>query len=181
MDPNHGPARLDMPRMDDYNLRREIENHPQDLGSELSYLVPMTAYASMDADTRKHLLDWIATMIAPANEVYCANSYSIKHDAEAAIGCYITNDEFKGAMVASGHAPTHDTLRDVNCPDVLFRDALLSTTILLQEAVDILDKHAAFGGMLEDLHERAIARQEDRRTPLSTLIEMARVNELQPD
>jgi transcriptional regulator with XRE-family HTH domain len=40
------------------------------------------------------------------------SSYAIKHDAEEAIGVYIRNDEFKGAMLACGYEPTRDT--DVN-------------------------------------------------------------------
>ena len=70
------------------------------------------AYAALDSQTQSKLLDWIAAVIAPATRVYPLTSYAIKHDAEEAIGVYIRNDEFKGAMLACGYEPTRDT--DVN-------------------------------------------------------------------
>jgi transcriptional regulator with XRE-family HTH domain len=70
------------------------------------------AYAALDPQTQSKLLDWIAAVIAPATRVYPLTSYAIKHDAEEAIGVYIRNDEFKGAMLACGYEPTRDT--DVN-------------------------------------------------------------------
>jgi hypothetical protein len=61
------------------------------------------AYAALPVETRDKLVEWIKTTIAPAKKVYDLNSYSIKHDAEAAIGIYISNDQFKGAMPAATH------------------------------------------------------------------------------
>lgn len=127
MQPHSSPDRPCMPGMDASNLRREIqsyaESHPQDTGlrdavrhygTEWPYLTPMAAYATLEPDTRERLLEWIATMLAPAAYVYRPNSYSIKHDAEHAIASYITNDQFNGAMLVSGYAPTPDTRASIN-------------------------------------------------------------------
>jgi transcriptional regulator with XRE-family HTH domain len=72
------------------------------------------AYAALDSQTQSKLLDWIAAVIAPATRVYPLTSYAIKHYAEEAIGVYIRNDEFKGAMLACGYEPTTDSGSDVN-------------------------------------------------------------------
>jgi hypothetical protein len=72
------------------------------------------AYAALPAETRYKLVEWIKTTIAPAKKVYDLNSYSIKHDAEDAIGIYISNDQFKGAMLACGHPPIPRSVHEIN-------------------------------------------------------------------
>ena len=47
-------------------------------------------------------------------------------------------------------------------PDMFVRDLGSRAAILFQESVNILDKDLYFQSMLENFHERAIAREEDR-------------------
>jgi transcriptional regulator with XRE-family HTH domain len=72
------------------------------------------AYNSLPGETKDKVCEWITTTIAPATSIYDRNSYSIKHDAEQAIGVYIRNEEFKGAMLACGHPPTARSANDLN-------------------------------------------------------------------
>jgi hypothetical protein len=51
------------------------------------------------------LLAWIAYAMKPASTFGRHDSYTIKHAAEEALGFYVTNGEFKGAMLAAGHEP----------------------------------------------------------------------------
>ena len=69
--------------------------HSTDLLPSGPFATAQAAYAALPAETRDKLVEWIKTTIAPAKKVYGLNSYSIKHDAEDAIGSYIGNDHFK--------------------------------------------------------------------------------------
>jgi hypothetical protein len=62
------------------------------------------AYARLAPAKRAALLEWIRLVIKPAKTVAPNTSYSIKHDFER-VGFYITNGQFKGAMLAAGYAP----------------------------------------------------------------------------
>ncbi|MDP9476457.1 MAG: hypothetical protein M3R38_12375 [Actinomycetota bacterium] len=41
----------------------------------------------------------------PAGKVGPSDSYTMKHDFETAGGFYVTNGQFKGAMLAAGYQP----------------------------------------------------------------------------
>jgi hypothetical protein len=73
-----------------------MRHSPDDQQS--TYADAQSAYASLSAETRDKLLEWITSTIAPATCIYPYSSYSMKADAEAAVGTYIGNDEFKGAI-----------------------------------------------------------------------------------
>jgi transcriptional regulator with XRE-family HTH domain len=82
----------------------------------MKYYEPaLAAYEQLSTPTRDKLGAWIRATIAPAAGIYPYNSYSIKHDAEQAIGEYIIrNDEFKGAMLACGFEPIPSTADKAN-------------------------------------------------------------------
>lgn len=57
-------------------------------------------------DAEKEALQaWIAVAMRPARTVGPSTSYTMKHDFETAGGSYVTNGQFKGAMLAAGHKP----------------------------------------------------------------------------
>jgi len=74
----------------------------------------LSACAAMQPETRDKLVDWIKTTIAPASGICRTSSYGMKHDAEEAIKEYVRNDEFKGAMLLCGFAPTARSVTEVN-------------------------------------------------------------------
>src|SRR5215213_9517046 len=62
------------------------------------------AYEKLTPEEQAALLEWIRLAVKPAKTIAPSTSYSIKHDFEA-VAFYITNGQFKGAMLASGYAP----------------------------------------------------------------------------
>jgi hypothetical protein len=55
---------------------------------------------------RELLLRWISRTMYPTATVWRdATSYGLKHAAEDDLGFYISNGEFKGAMLKAGHEP----------------------------------------------------------------------------
>jgi hypothetical protein len=65
-------------------------------------------YERLTSEERGILLDWIDQKITPAKSVYkWATSYGLKHQFEVSSeGFYITNGQFKGAMLAAGYQPS---------------------------------------------------------------------------
>ncbi len=62
-------------------------------------------YAGLTEKAQAALQVWIRLAIAPAPpRTRGWSSYFLKHEFEA-VGFYITNGEFKGAMLAAGYAP----------------------------------------------------------------------------
>lgn len=60
-------------------------------------------FDKMDKEKQENLLTWIKTSWTENNRKYKASSsYGLKHEYEEATGIYVTNGEFKGAMVAAG-------------------------------------------------------------------------------
>ena len=53
------------------------------------------------------LLEWIRLAIKPAKTAVIGSSYGIKHDFEDVTYLYVTNGQFKGAMLAAGYAPVN--------------------------------------------------------------------------
>jgi hypothetical protein len=48
---------------------------------------------------------WISFAIRPAKTKHWRTSYGLKHDLERDTGLYVTNPDFKGAMLAMGYDP----------------------------------------------------------------------------
>jgi hypothetical protein len=72
----------------------DLEMHPEDRPE---------AYEKLSPAEQAALLEWIRLAIKPAKTVAPSISYGIKHDFERA-GFYVTNGQFKGAMLATGYA-----------------------------------------------------------------------------
>lgn len=63
-------------------------------------------YKFMDNDDQLKLDEWINNRFEPAKKFYQGrSSYGLKHVFEHESGIYVTNGEFKGAMLAAGHKP----------------------------------------------------------------------------
>jgi len=76
---------------------------------------PPTEYDGLSAEMQADLQTWIAEMFQPAGRIWRGQirtsrfdgttSYGLKHDFERVTGKYVTNGEFKGAMLAAGYQP----------------------------------------------------------------------------
>ena len=64
-----------------------------------------TEYELLSMAKRDLLAAWIRLAVQPAKTPEIYTSYSMKHDFEDDTGWHVTNDEFKGAMLAAGHEP----------------------------------------------------------------------------
>ena len=64
------------------------------------------AYERLAPAEQVPLLEWIRLAVKPAKTIGPGTSYGIKHDYEK-VGFYITNGQFKGAMLAAGYAPVN--------------------------------------------------------------------------
>ena len=62
-------------------------------------------FENLSPEEQAALLAWIAVAIRPAGRVGPSDSYIMKHDFETAGGFYVTNGQFKGAMLAAGYLP----------------------------------------------------------------------------
>lgn len=63
-------------------------------------------YAGLDAATKAALVWWIREHIRPATGTnYRHTSYGLKHLFHSSTDIYVTNDQFKGAMLAAGYEP----------------------------------------------------------------------------
>jgi hypothetical protein len=76
--------------------------------------VPADEYAALSPDEQRRLLDWIAANLGPAKTPWRGRtSYGLKHDYSYAMQqaypgqgtFYVTNGQFKGAMLAAGYVP----------------------------------------------------------------------------
>lgn len=63
---------------------------------------------------QEKLIRTIKRHIRPYNVVYPVSSYGLKHLFEILGGGYISNDEFKQAMILAGFEPTAQTKNDIN-------------------------------------------------------------------
>jgi hypothetical protein len=64
------------------------------------------AYEKLAPAEQAALLEWIRLTIKPVKTVAPSTSYGIKHTFEE-VGFYISNGQFKGAMLAAGYAPVN--------------------------------------------------------------------------
>ena len=71
-------------------------------------------FFSLPDDEKEALICWIDYALEPDNDNLCPNhSYSLKHIYERDMGKYVTNGQFKGAMIKYGFDPVNP--RELNC------------------------------------------------------------------
>jgi len=70
-------------------------------------------FLRLPEDERQALLDWIEYTFDPDDAVYPGSSYGLKHLYEREMGNYVTNGQFKGAMIQYGYDPVDS--REINC------------------------------------------------------------------
>lgn len=64
----------------------------------------------LDADTRRVVFAWILEMLTPRRTVNSRHtSYGIKHLLEKDTGIYLTNNQFKDAMLLCGYKPRNSS------------------------------------------------------------------------
>lgn len=68
---------------------------------------------------------WIISSLEPSESVLETDSYSLKHILHCETGVYLTNNEFKDAMLLAGYAPV-----DPDAPNWKFRASLLRDKIV---------------------------------------------------
>ena len=89
-------------RRENRRMARSPLNQPDDY-SQLKYL------------QQRCLLLWIKRTFTACNRAHVLNSYAWKHYFENDEGgFYITNGQFKGAMLAAGYRPTKATVNEIN-------------------------------------------------------------------
>jgi hypothetical protein len=59
-------------------------------------------YNHLNVDDKKALREWVDKRFEKARSVYRTSSYGLKHEFEEKTGIYVTNGEFKGAMLEAG-------------------------------------------------------------------------------
>jgi hypothetical protein len=71
-------------------------------------------FLTLTEEERAHLIDWIDGALRPDDDYICPDSsYGIKHVYERDTGKYVTNGQFKGAMIQFGFDPVDP--RELNC------------------------------------------------------------------
>ena len=67
-------------------------------------------FRDMPENEQKAALDWIKTNIYPGKKVWeSRSSYGLKHDFEHKSRIYMTNNQFKEAMLLCGFKPVDET------------------------------------------------------------------------
>jgi hypothetical protein len=66
-------------------------------------------YEKLSLEKKQAIVEWIRQKFVKASRVYNSSSYGLKHYYERETGVYVTNGEFKGAMLAAGFVPKKDT------------------------------------------------------------------------
>jgi hypothetical protein len=62
-------------------------------------------YSTLRPDFQEALDNWISNNIKPAKTWWNRSSYGLKHDFERDTEIYVTNGQFKGAMLKAGYEP----------------------------------------------------------------------------
>jgi len=70
-------------------------------------------FLRLPEEEQQALLDWIDCTFGLDDAVYPGSSYGLKHWFEREIGIYVTNGQFKGAMIQFGYDPVDP--RYINC------------------------------------------------------------------
>lgn len=66
-------------------------------------------YKNMGLQEKQKLDEWIKSKFEPSKRIYRnRSSYGLKHDFNRDTGIYVTNGEFKGAMLAAGFATENE-------------------------------------------------------------------------
>ena len=75
----------------------------------LSKVNQPSSYERLSSEDKATLQEWIEREFAPSNEVEPHGSYVLKHILQRLEGLYVTNGEFKGAMLIAGYEPVDRT------------------------------------------------------------------------
>ena len=67
-----------------------------------------------DAKAIEMAVEWIKASIEPCNNEGAYSSYGLKHCFEYDSRYYITNDDFKRAMLEAGYKPTKRSMKWMN-------------------------------------------------------------------
>lgn len=62
-------------------------------------------YETLSELEKQTLQEWIELAIQPAKHKHSFSSYGLKHEYEYQTGLYVTNGQFKGAMLQCGYTP----------------------------------------------------------------------------
>lgn len=79
-----------------------------------------SAYGVLNSDKQAILQNWITETFIPSSRASSSylpflTSYGWKHAFEQSVdGFYVTNGEFKGAMIVAGYEPTKDSVKEIN-------------------------------------------------------------------
>jgi hypothetical protein len=65
-------------------------------------------YNALSPEEQQVVQYWISKAIRPANSVASSSSYGLKHDYEHESMRYLTNGQFKGAMLSAGYTPVNE-------------------------------------------------------------------------
>ena len=68
-------------------------------------------------------LRWIDNYLCGGGRTSLRNSYGLKHILERDTGLYLTNNQFKDAMLRSGYAPTIISANELNWEFVIDNDS----------------------------------------------------------
>ena len=82
-----------------------IKNNHQKYEEEILKLNHPDCYEKLSAEYKQALGEWIGMRFEKATRAHNSWSYSLKHDFERDTGIYVTNGEFKGAMLVVGFTP----------------------------------------------------------------------------
>lgn len=77
--------------------------------SVLSEVNQPSSYQRLSDDAKAALREWIGRELVPSNEMGEHCSYGLKHIFERLGGVYVTNGEWKGAMLVAGYEPLDRT------------------------------------------------------------------------
>lgn len=92
------------------NRRRTIINtNKNTIDIDTGKLNHPNSYKNMGLKEKQTLAEWIKSKIEPSKRIYWQrSSYGLKHDFERDTDIYVTNGEFKGAMLMEGFAPVNE-------------------------------------------------------------------------
>lgn len=64
-------------------------------------------YDELSQEDKQAVIGWIEQKFEKASRTYSISSYGLKHDFERDTGIYVSNGEFKGAMLTAGFKPVN--------------------------------------------------------------------------
>ncbi len=92
------------------NRRRTIINTNKNIiDIDTEKLNHPNSYKNMGLKEKQTLDEWIKSKFEPSKRIYWQrSSYGLKHNFERDTDIYVTNGEFKGAMLMAGFAPVNE-------------------------------------------------------------------------